>query len=326
MEHQVQGLTLVNNEWVSRPLDVYHIMARARGDDTEMQESTAKPTVQFPSYGILSRTILPSPLTKYILPANIRHKDLTDIVLVGDDSVQLKEIRDYGRLRHVATKSDFRGGRILAAKVFGDPREVPSISRVSSPLSKKPSMHRARRSMTGDEQYVLPPEVTVLTLSNRTLMFLWARHTQVGSVTFNQKTISLPAGASQFDRFGAFLAIDPKRRAMAVAAQEGRLILYKTKSMETWRSEIRAGSDTIPIEDERIIAFEGRVMHMDFLASGSQLDDFHVVLLLVLVHQGKTKITCFDWDCRQDLDKATARTERVSVEFGTCIKVACCSA
>ena len=315
MEHQVQGLVLINNEWVSRPLDVYQIMARNSQTDTEMREPITKAAIHAPELGILSKTIFASPMSKFILPANIRHKDSTDIALVGEDSVQLKQICDYGHLRHVATKTDFKG-RILAAKVFGDPREVPITKSVGSPLPKKQTMHRERRSMTGDEEYVLPPEVIVLTLTSRILMFLWARNTQTGAVSFSQKSVKLPAANTRLDRFGSFLAIDPKRRAMAVAAQEGGFILYKTKTMARWRQEVRDGHDTLPIEDERIISIDGRVMHMEFLSSGTGLDDFHVVLLFIIAHQGKTKITCFDWDCRQDLSKATARTERVLVDYG----------
>lgn len=316
MNHQIQGLTLVNNEWVSRPLDIYQIMARARQDDVEPQEATLKSLAQAPDYGILSRTLLASPLTKYVLPANIRRKDLIDIVFIGEESVQLKEICEYGHLRHVATKADFRGARIIAAKVFGQPREVLARKHVSSPLSKMPAMRGTGRPVPGDEEHVLPPELVVLTLSTRTLMFLWARQHQKGGVTFAQRTVKLPAGNSRFDRFGAFLAVDPKCRAMAVAAQEGRLILYKTKSIDAWRSDLSSGVGSLPIEDERVIPFEGRVMHMDFLSSSNQLDESHVVLLLILVHHGKTKITCFDWDCRQNLDKAAARTERIAVDFG----------
>jgi hypothetical protein len=312
MNHQVQTSVLVNNEWVSRPIDAYQFMAQARELEGDVPESIAKPTNQVPELGILSKTVFASPLFKSVRPANVRHKDLNDIVLIGEDAVQLKEIHDYGRLRHVATKSDFRG-RILAARVFGDPREIP-VS-VASPLPKQRPLHRGRRSMTGEEERVLPPEVIVLTLTSRTLMFLWARHTQKGAVTFSQRTVRLPAGASRFDRFGAFLAIDTKRRAMAVAAQEGRFILYKTKSMQRWRRELRDGMETTPIEDERIIPIEGRVMHMDFLSSGVAQDEFHVVLLFVIALQGKTKITCFDWDCREDLSTAAVRTERVAVDY-----------
>jgi hypothetical protein len=306
---QAQGLTLVDGEWVSRPLDPYHAMAHAQHNDTEMRDIVAKPILRVPEYGLLSRTVITTPLVRLTLPANIRHKDLTDVVLIGEDSVQLKELRDYGHIRHVATKTDFKGGRIIAAKVFGDPREVPKTSGVASPLPKRQLLQRGR-SMTGDEEHILPPEVVVL-------MFLWARHTQNGVATFNQRTIRLPAGSSRFDRLGTFLAIDPKRRAIAVAADEGRFVLYKTKPMEKWRNEIRGGSETsTPIEDERIISIQGRIMHMDFLSSGGASDDFHVVLLFIAVHEGKTKLTCFDWDCRQDLSKATARVERIQMQRG----------
>jgi hypothetical protein len=314
MNHQIQNYVLVDNEWVSRPVDAYQILAQARESDSEMPDAISKPTPQAaPQLGILSRTLLSSPVFKFVRPAHIRHKDLNDIVLVGEDSVQVKEICDYGHLRHVATKTDLPG-RILAARVFGGPREVPM--NVGSPLPHNRALHRGRRSMTGDHDSALPPEVIVLALTSRTLMFLWARNTPSGTVAFSQQSIKLPAGASRFDRFGSFLAIDPKCRAMAVAASEGRFILYKTKHMERWRQELRNEDVTTPIEDERIIAIEGRIKHMEFLSSGAGLDDYHVVLLFLIVHQGKTKITCFDWDCREDLSQATARTEKVLIDLG----------
>lgn len=320
MDHQVQNLVLVDNEWVSRPIDVYQALAYARNSENEMPETTTKPIARVPELGILSRTVFASPLFKFICSANIRHKDLNDVVLVGEDAVHLKEIHDYGHLCHIASKSDF-SGRILNARVLGEPRQV-AIS-VGSPLPKHPMRHRARRSMTGDEEDVLPSEVMVLTLTSRTLMFLWARHARSGVVSFTQKTVKLPHSGSRLDRFGAFLAVDPKNRAMAVAAPEGAFILYKTKTMHQWRQELRNGQDTTPIEDERIFPIQGRIQHMEFLSSGAGRDDYHIVLLFIIIHLGKTKITCFDWDCRQDLSKATARTERVLVDFGRCAFPCC---
>lgn len=314
MNNLVQNFVLDGDEWVSRPVDVYQIMSRAQ-DPTSggMPDPQTKPQAQVPDIGLLSKTVLGNPLFKFVLPANIRHRDLNDIVLVGEDVIHLKEIHDYGHLRQVASKSDFKG-RIITARVFSQPREV--AVGVSSPVPRKPALHRARRSMTGDEEDSMPPEVIVLTLTSKTLMFLWAQQSRTGVVTFKEKTLRLPAGATPFDRFGAFLAIDPKLRAMAVAASEGQFILYKTKSMGKWQEEVHNGKETIPIEDERLITMEGRIQHMEFLSSGTGRDDYHVVLLFVIVHQGKTKLTCFDWDCTQDLSKATARTERVLVDFG----------
>jgi hypothetical protein len=311
---QASVLTLVDGEWVSRPLDPYQMMANAQQEDTEMRDTATRPMTQAPEYGILSQTVIATPLNRFILPANIRHKDLTDIVLVGEDSLHLKEIRDYGHIRHVATKTDFKG-RILAAKVYGDPREVPKTKGVAVTSPKNYRLPRQRRSTTSDEERVLPPEVVVLTLSTRTLMFLWAEHTHTRASTFSYSSIKLPAGGSRFDSFGAFLAIDPKCRAIAVAAHEGRFILYKTKSMQQWRREDRESNEpTTPIVGERIIQIDGCIMHMEFLSPGSGVDDYHVVLLFVVVLDGKTRLTCFDWDCRQDLGKVTARTERYIVD------------
>ncbi len=306
MDYQAQGLVLVNNEWVSRPLDIYQILARAQQADTEMQEPISKPADQAVEVGILSRTLFSSPMYTHVLSANILHREITNVVMIGENSVHLKEMVDVGQLGPIATKTDF-DGRIRAARVYGDPRKESALLGLEDVFSINQSL---------SQDSFLPPEVVVLTLTSRTLMFLWACSEPTGSVKFKQRTIRLPASTSQFSTFGAHLAVDPKRRAMAVAAHEGRFILYKTKSMEMWRKETAQGNETTPIEDERIISIEGRIIHMEFLSSGFGNDDFHVVLLFIVAHHGKTKITCFDWDCRHDLSKAFARTERVPVDFG----------
>jgi len=316
MEVQVQGSVLVNGEWVSRTADVYQIMARnQQQEDTEMQEPESDLPTPVPELGILSRTVIESSFNSLVLPANIRHKELNDVLIVGEDSVQLKEICDYGHLRHIADKSDFKG-KILAARVFGEPRKVQVNTSEPSPLLKHASVHRGRRSGTGEEEASLPPEVIVLTLSSRTLMFLWASHTQVGPVTLRQKSIRLPSGSSRFDRPGPFLAVDPRCRAIAVAAHEGFFVIYKTKTMDKWREQIRAGHDQVPIEDEALIQIEGRVMHMEFLSSGGMQDDAHVVLVFIVVHDGKPKVVCYEWDFRLGLDDNSVRKDRSHVDHG----------
>ncbi|KAF1949504.1 hypothetical protein CC80DRAFT_555226 [Byssothecium circinans] len=310
MENQVQSLVYIDGEWVTRSADVYQIISRnQQQEDTTMQEPDAEPPREAPSIGILSRTIIETPFTKFILPANIRHKDSNDVVLIGEHSIQLKEICDYGHLRHVTTKSDFKG-KILAARMFGDPRKV----KVST-FEQSPFVHRARRSATSEEEITLPPEIIVLTLNSRVLVFLWATHNQKGSAKFVQMTARLPPAYSLFDKLGPHLAVDPKGRAIAVAAYEGRFILYKTKMLETWRQEARAGSNGLPIIDEAIIQIEGRIMHMEFLSSGGTRDDSHVVLVFLLVHEGKTKIARYEWDLRGSMDESTARKDRSHVDF-----------
>ncbi|KAF1976560.1 hypothetical protein BU23DRAFT_455784 [Bimuria novae-zelandiae CBS 107.79] len=310
MDFQVQGSVLVDGEWVSRSADVYHIMSSAQlHEDVDMDDvATAQPLAP-PEIGILSKTVINSPLYTTIIPANIRHKDVDDVVFVGEDFVQLKEICDYGHLRHVATKSDFKG-KILAARAFGNPRKVQINTSEQNPLLKRTSLHRPRRSTTGEEMDILPLEVIVLTLSTRTLMFLWARDSNVGPATFVQKTIQLPTSASRFNRPGQFLSIDPRCRAIAVAAAEGCFMLYKTKTMDIWRRDLEAGRDEVPVVEEAQFAIDGRIMHMEFLSPGTD-DDPHVILIFIIVHEGNTKVASFDWDFRNTLGTPSRPTRSV---------------
>lgn len=316
MEFQVQGSVLVDGEWVSRSADVYQIMSRTQQqEDVEMEDVTAMGPHHAPEIGLLSRTVIESPLCSSIIPANIRHKDVDDVVFIGEDFVQLKEICDHGHLRHIATKSDFKG-KILAAKAFGNPRKVHVNTSEQSPLLNRTSLHRVRRSMTGEEVDSLPLEFIVLTLSSKTLMFLWAKDTMAGPVTFAQKAVQMPAAASRFNRPGPFLAIEPRGRAIAVAAAEGCFMLYKTKPIDAWRRELRAGVDETPINGEAQYPIEGRVMHMDFLSASTIEDDPHVVLIFVVVHEGKTKVETYDFNFDEDELEVMPRRSRSTLDYG----------
>ncbi|KAF2732721.1 hypothetical protein EJ04DRAFT_544502 [Polyplosphaeria fusca] len=315
MENQIQHQVLENGEWVSRTVDAYQVMARAQQEsDVDMQEPESRHHHhQVPQMGILTRTVFSTPLVKLMLSANIRQKNQNDVLFLTEDSVHLKEVCAYGHLRHVATKSDFNG-HILSARVFRIPRKT-EVNAEHGKLYERRAVNAQRRSYMSDGADELPHELVLLTLTSRTLMFLWAETTRTGSVRFRTRTTRLPAASVRYEIPGPHVAVDPLCRAIAVGAHEGRLVLYKTKSMDEWREETSAGLSASPIEQERIIAIQGAIMHMEFLSSGhGQADEHHVVLLLVLVHLGQTKLTCFDWDSRYDLSTVTARLERASIE------------
>jgi hypothetical protein len=103
---------------------------------------------------------------------------------------------------------------------------------------------------------------------------------------------------------------------MAVAASEGQFVLYATMDMNTWRNGLRSGCDDVPIVDERIFPIQGRAMFMEFLSPGLGKDDNHVILVFVVAHAGRLKVTCYDWDARYNLATVTARAERVAVDLG----------
>ncbi|OCL13256.1 hypothetical protein AOQ84DRAFT_118277 [Glonium stellatum] len=295
----IQTGVLVNGEWTTRSVDIHQILARNR------QQSDAKkkePEINMPEekivLGVLSRTVLRSPMIDWIIPARVRDKNKNDVVFIGEDFVHIKEIRADGHLNHVATKADF-GCRIRAARVFGEPRKPMLDSRVK--------VEEADIAMDLDSPDVIPPQVLVLSLESRLIMFLFAEQCQSGKVTFSHTTVPLPAGTSFLEQPGKHLAVDPKSRAIAIAACEGTFILYCTKSMAKWREE-SASQLRHPIIDEQARKVDGVILKMEFLSSALS-DDHHVILLVIFSKEGRTRMSCYDWDSSKGLGSVTIRAE-----------------
>lgn len=319
-----QTLQFVNGEWVSRSVDIYSAIARARQDQTPTAEARPPPAQgrELSAVGILTQTIHETPFVKFALPAHIRQRKLNDVVFVCENALHLKEVHVDGTLHHVGTKADFKG-KILAARVFGAPRRREEKDESHRPRMRRKDVHAQRRSTAGDDGAAnsLPPEILVLSLDTNSIMFVWA-HQAPTEIHFRHQILRLPPGTSPYDRPGSFLAVDPNCRAIAVAALEGYFVLYSTKSIDEWREDMRHQGDSAAqatlVEDERVIPIQGRVMHMEFLAPNrekQQQDDTHVILLLFVAHQGKTKMTCYDWDTRYNLSTAKPRAERVIADW-----------
>ena len=90
--------------------------------------------------------------------------------------------------------------------------------------------------------------------------------------------------------------------------------------MDAWRRDIQAGHDEAPIIEEAQYPIDGRIMHMDFLSAGAHEEDPHVVLVFIVVHEGKTKIETYDWNFESNLD-AMPRRSRSILDFGKYISL-----
>src|SRR5690242_9830543 len=108
----LQATYLVNGAWATRRVDIGEILARNREAPAALVEPTKS---RLPIIGVLSRTVIHSPVIQWVLPARIRHPDKNDVVFVGEDYIQIKELVESGHLEDVVTKSDF-DAKILAAK------------------------------------------------------------------------------------------------------------------------------------------------------------------------------------------------------------------
>lgn len=122
--------TFENGHWVTRYADIHHVLAQNRDSETDkVKEAVEVPKV--PSMGLLTRTIVRTPIVKWIIPARIRQPEKNDVLYITADSVKIKEAHGDYTLQHVATKADF-DSPIKAARICGLQRELtkPDINAI----------------------------------------------------------------------------------------------------------------------------------------------------------------------------------------------------
>lgn len=237
-----------------------------------------------PGLGILTKTVVRSPVIRWILHARIRHRRYNDVVFVGDDFIHVKQVVREGHLEHVVTKADF-GAHIRAAKTFSRDFESPDDD-----LFVKGESEDAFFAKTSE-----PPQFLVLTLSSDDLVFLYIKEDGKGNLEFVQQALPMPTFDRTLYQTGEHLAVDPSSRALAVAANEREVIVYQPKTKERMQAELQAEyPDWCPVASQRRLQVDGVIQNMDFLIPDHN-DQDHVILILIVLDQRKTKAIWIDW-------------------------------
>lgn len=241
------------------------------------------PTSANQRLGVLTKTIIRTPVVRWILHARLRRREYNDVVFVGEDFLHVKQVVHEGHLEHVATKSDF-GTRIRAARVFTvdtDPPEEDALIKVENGDASKTKP--------------LPPQFVVLTLATDELVFLYLAGDQDGNRYFVHQTCPLPTYEETLWQVGEHLAIDPHSRGLAVAANQREVVLYSAKPKDRIQRELQASyADWCPVQSQRPLQVEGVIQHMEFLCPPDS-DPDHVILLLILIDRRRTKALWIDW-------------------------------
>ena len=187
-------------------MDIHHVIARNQEEDPAVPSAEALPKIRTPPVmGILTSTITRSPVYNWIIPARIRHKDKNDVICIGDNFVEIKELMsEDGHLRDVATKADF-GSNIRAARVFGTARKpaVPGLDAMT-----KAEFEEMDLDVPSGQK--VPPQILVVTLESKQLVFLFAIDNDHGHVDFLTCPRPLPEQLSFLEQHGKHVAVDPK--------------------------------------------------------------------------------------------------------------------
>lgn len=249
-----------------------------------MELSELSNTVGGKPVGVYTKTVVQSSVIRWILHARIRHRRLNDVVFVGEDFIQVKEVGEEGHLVDIAAKTDF-DARIRAATTFHHTEDS----------ADEDFLVKLEKDAASFKRDAGPPQCIVLTLDSNDLVFVFLRLHDDGTFRFVQQTCPMPS----FDRIlyqpGEHVAVDPFSRAIAVAANEKEVILYAAKPKDQIQYEIKQkDKDWCPVSAQKPVQVDGVIQHMDFLIPPAD-DTDHIILLLIVVDQHRTKAIRIDW-------------------------------
>ncbi|KAL8716536.1 MAG: hypothetical protein Q9225_006141 [Loekoesia sp. 1 TL-2023] len=214
----VQTRVMADGRWTTRTLDIHQILARNREEKTAMQNLPTGPKP--PVVGLLTKTVVGSPIIKTIIPARVRHRSKNDVIFIYEDTIVIKEVLGGERIEedpfsdisldNTTIKKDFDSS-IQAARVMGLPRE-PKVPRFPGRFwdgdYKPQSPHEAKPEPFQENE--IPPQILVLSLASRTLVFLFAYYDLHEAVHFVSSTWPLPAQIPLIEELGVHMAVDPK--------------------------------------------------------------------------------------------------------------------
>lgn len=218
-----------NGRWVTRSLDPYHVRAQNTRREEEKTASLSNSPEKAPSLGLLTQTLVRSSVTKWIIPARIRHKTKNDVLFIGADCVTIKEASGDYTLKNVAVKDDF-DSPIRAARILGDPRECDEGDKYNAVERAAKTFTLTRGALTGQiygewpirvggaknpesVAYLpreLPPHVLVLNLESNQLVFMCAVNGPSNQPQLLSSQHPLPVARSLNQRLGQRIAVDPK--------------------------------------------------------------------------------------------------------------------
>jgi hypothetical protein len=251
-----------------------------------------------PGIGILSRTLIPSSMTKWIIPARLLGDDSMQLLFVGENYIHIKEVTpdpqlDY-RLRHRKT-IPFISDQIRAVSLIGQPANSQQ-SHSGSPL---PSIYEAmaHAHMSPQEPRDFPIQIIVLALGSGFLQMLTPQCDDTSKneyIRFKSKFIPLPTPEPHALSPGARIAVDPFSRAFAVAAAFDSVVVYNNYDSLRFAAQIAADRNNwSPIRQERIFDIPGCIVGVEFLNPGPNKDD--VIMIVVTASGRKHTLSCYIW-------------------------------
>ncbi|OTA58363.1 hypothetical protein K449DRAFT_122920 [Hypoxylon sp. EC38] len=295
----LQTYVLENDEWVARTVSADELMRdNAAPPRKTGRQSFSKP----PTCGLLTRTVVESPVIRWVLPVQLRSARYNDVALIGDHSVQICELGRDRQLQDVVRKTDF-GSRIRNAVVMGTPQYSRKVSEDGIHVkTEDDDTEMADLGTTApssrDVNSVLPPQLLVLMLEQGDLVFLFLEQGPSRTWVFISSTHKVSGHRLVFPGF--HMAIDPSSRFLAVGCSESIFIMYRLESMEDLRAAYAEEHTFRPIKEVVARPVKGIIHKIEFLHP-THGNEVQVILMIIMVQPEVSKLAIYEWESTCEL-------------------------
>lgn len=156
----------------------------------------------------------------------------------------------------------------------------------------------------------LPPQLLALTMDDADVVFFWIGPGADGRPDLYSSTQFLGSRPQQFQdaNFGAHMAVDPSSRYMAISSVHGLFAVGELESLTNF-TQPRDVNNVEIVKSWRIKDVKGVIQSLTFLYPRPE-DKDHIILLLIYVHNGKSRMVIYEWTLGDDLATVFAEDKR----------------
>ncbi|CCC08169.1 unnamed protein product [Sordaria macrospora k-hell] len=298
---------LRNGEWVSETVD-FQTFLRAQAAPGPKRAEQIDP----PICGLLTRTVADSQMVKSVLPVRLRSPHHNDVAFIGHRSIQIREFQSNGQFRDILFRRfphNIRNACVVGS--FDIPDGVDDLNSamdVDPPAKVEEQDLHSSPSFGSTSQ--LPPQLLALVMDNADVVFLWIGPGADGRPEFYSSTEFVFRRPPQFQdgNFGAHMAVDPSSRYMALSSFHG---LFAVCELESFANFTRPQDENTVgiVKNFRLRGVQGVIQSLTFLYPRPE-DKDHIILLLIVVKNGKSRMVIYEWTLGDNLADVFAEEKR----------------
>ncbi|RYP52006.1 hypothetical protein DL768_002802 [Monosporascus sp. mg162] len=161
------------------------------------------------------------------------------------------------------------------------------------------STHFVRQNIPGQ----FPQNLLILALENGMLLFLYVQQGPAGNWEFVSSQHPMPR--NRLVHPGFHMTIDPSSSYLTLACVEDHFITFELESMENLRLQCMRGHRLEPVRSSRARGMSGIIHKIEYLHPSPE-NDYHVILLLIVVKDQTSRLVLYEWEQGDNLRRVFA--------------------